>query len=610
MTVPQPPAAVLAALNAFVATGALRDGQVKPATRRLTWATSHDVVAYAEGHVTILEWDVHVRVGVTSDFPNDLPHVQVAATEDDLDGQITGHLESDGNVCFTASRDLLFDPRRPVDLLGACLDLAMSTLSEARTAPDNSGILDEFSSHWNHALPIRKHVPPLQLYFTPDDHLRTVHAWRKVDRRTAQQLSNRPSSALTSTDQLDITAVADDPAAPSQFDPLAPDRLIPPTVTALYIPLQTGPNLLPPAPRHPWTAEQLRAVVRHHLTPATLSALDTLLRQRTASSDLIVLGIPRPTGTGPGQYAAVAIRLSGMRRGHALLPTTTLDAVRLTPQSVRRLDRGYVLQRGGSTDRLSEQRVLLLGCGALGGHLAFMLAAAGIGSLTLVDADTFTLDNTFRHALGRRFVGKDKVAAMAVALQERYPYLRVTPVKGRTTQVVGRDVHFADFDLLIDATGSATHHLSLGDLLRAGPHPPVLLSWLDALGLGGHTATVYADQPGCPRCLYSDPVTPMWNAGSFIAAGQDVGRDSLGCGTAFTPFTDLDAIRTAEFTARQAVAILTGTETRSLLRSWKGDRATLQAAPVRLSSRAAWKRKRLNHGDGFTQAACPACGGT
>ncbi|OOV12108.1 hypothetical protein BXU09_17470 [Deinococcus sp. LM3] len=608
MSVAQPTAQVLAALDEFAATGALRDAQVKRATRHLTWATNHDVVAYVEGQLTILGWDVYVRVGVTSAFPHDLPFVQVAATGDDLDGQVTGHLESDGNVCFTASRDVLFDPHRPVDLLTACLGLATTTLSDARTSPDNSGILDEFASHWSHALPARKQVPLLPMYFTPDDRLRPVHAWRKADRRTAHQLSKRTSKAPVSASQLDIIAVADDPAAARQFDQLAPDRLVPPTATALYIPLQAGPSLLPPAPGHPWTVASLRDVVRRHLLPDTLTALDALLMQRQSPQDLIILGIPRPTGTGPGRYAAVAVRLSGMRAAHALLPASRLTHTRLTMQSVRRLDRAYVMQRGGSNDQLSNRRVLLLGCGALGGHLAFMLAAAGIGALTLVDLDTFTLDNTFRHALGRRFVGKPKVEAMALALRERYPYLQVTPVQGRTTQVIGREVHLGDFDLIVDATGSATHHLSLADLLRAGPHPPALLSWLDALGLGGHTATVYADQPGCPRCLYSDPAAPMWNAGSFIAPGQDVGRDALGCGTAFTPFTDLDAIRTAEFTARQAVAILTGAEGLSLLRSWKGARAALRAAHVTLSARAVRKRRHLNVGEGFAQVTCPICG--
>lgn len=606
---PHSPEAVMTALTDFAATGALRDARVKRATKSLTWATNHGVVAYVEGQSTLLDREVHLRVGVTADFPNDLPFVQLAAVDEDESREVTGHLESDGNVCFTATRDVLFDPLRPAELLNACLDLATQTLTEAWTAPSNAEILDEFASHWSHALPSHRQLPVLRMYFTPDEHLREVHAWRKCDRRTPGQIGKQTQKAVPPPAELDVIAVADDPAAPHQFDQVATDRLAAASITALYLPLHAGPDLLPPAPGQAWTAEQLRDLVRQHLPANRLTELDTLLASRRGPRDLLILGIPRPSGTGPGRYASVAVRLSGMRRGHALLPSTDTASVRVTMQAVQRLDRAYVMQRGGSNDQLSTRRVLLLGCGSLGGHLAFMLAAAGIGSLTLVDDDHFTVDNTFRHALGRRFLRKSKVQAMAYALQERYPYLNVTPVKGRTTQVVGSEIHLSDYDLIVDATGSGTHHLSLADLLHAaGPHPPTLLSWLDALGLGGHTAAVYAGQPGCPRCLYSRPDAPMWNAGSFLAPGQDVGRDALGCGTAFTPFTDLDAIRTAEFTARQAVSMLTGGDTKLLLRSWKGDSAALQAAGVDLSERAARKRRHLNAGDDYAQPSCPACG--
>ncbi|MFB9995014.1 ThiF family adenylyltransferase, partial [Deinococcus oregonensis] len=568
-------------------------------------------MAVLTGTVSVLGSDVCLRLGVTADFPDALPYVQLAAADDALTAQVTAHLESDGNICFTGTREMVFDPARPTELLGETLSLALRTLEEAWTAPNNHDILDEFASHWSHAQSPRRVLPLLQVYFTPDNQLREVQAWRKVDRspRSAQgkRLPRQPS---TSPADQAIIAVADDPDVARNFDLLSTQSLGQPGLTALYLPLQSSPRLLPPHPQHPWSAASLRDLVRTHLSAADLIELDRLLEKRPSSRDLILLGIPRPSGVGIGARATVAVRLSGMRGGHALKTTSSMTGVRLELQSVTRLDRAFILQRGGSNDQLGLARVLLLGCGALGGHLALMLAAAGIGHLTLVDHDTFSYDNSFRHALGRRFVGRRKVEGLAHALRGRYPYVHVIPTHGRTTSLVHQGhLDLGNFDLIIDATGSATHHLSLGTVLSARTtHPPALLSWLEVLGLGGHTATVFQGQPGCPRCLYSDPRAPLWNVAAFSASGQALGQDALGCGSYYTPFSDLDAIRTAEFTARRAVGILRGDETKNLLYSWKGNPTAFQAAGHQLSVRfSRVKQKAFRLGLPYVSASCPIC---
>ncbi len=598
-------------LDALKATGALEDAQVSDLSPTLVWARRHGVVAHLVGGAQVLGRDVRVRVGVTEHFPDDLPYVQLV--DEDLPKRATAHLESDGNVCFTATREMVFDPERPVELLQEALGAALGTLAASWTAPDNAELLDEFASYWSHAQPSQGHLRALPLYATPDDRLREMHAWRSADirQRDAQGRPIPPKPGKQNTDPT-VIAVADDLDAPRAFDQLSLRVFGAPGLTVLYVPLVASPTLLPPAPGQPWSATEFRQVVRGHLFPADLAQLDVLLAGRRSSRDLIVMGVPRPTGVGVGRRAAVAVRLSGMRGGHALLPAGTVEGVRLEMQDVVRRDRPFLMQRGGSDDQLGHQRVLLLGCGALGGHLAFMLAGAGIGHLTLVDHDRFSHDNAFRHVLGRRFVGEPKAEGMALALRERYPYLEVTPGSGWTMGLVsGGRVDLRDFDLIVDATGNATHHLGLARLLRERPgHPPTLLSWLDVLGLGGHAATVFSGQAGCPRCLYSDPRAPLCNVASFSAPGQELGRDALGCGSYFTPFSDLDAVRTAEFAARHAVALLNGRETRSVVFSWKGDPGAFRAAGHRLAQRfEVVRRKQLRAGMPYATPRCTGCGG-
>lgn len=599
-------------LAAFAASGVLQDTKVSRPLRSLLWARRHNVVACISGRADVLGREIYVRVGVPQEFPDELPFVQLSAADGDLSRMVTAHLEGDGNICFTPTREMVFDPALPIDLLAEVLDAALSTLARSWTAPDNAELLDEFASYWSHAQTARTPLPLLPLYATPDAHLRELSAWRRADlQRCDPQGRPEPVKPGTASRDPSVIAVADDPKSPNDFNGQRRQPWGRPSLTALYIPLVASTTLLPPTKDRPWTVAHLREVIRSHLTAPDLAHLDALLASRRASRDLIILGIPRPSGGGTGQYAVVAARLSGMKGGHALLAASPLFGVRLELQSVERRDRPFVMQRGGSNDQLSHRRVLVLGCGALGGHLAVMLAGAGIGHLTVVDRDTFSHDNAFRHVLGRRFVGERKVKGMDIALRERYPYLEVTAHHGSTVPLVtGGTLDVGNFDLIIDATGNATHHLSVARLLDGLPeHPPVVVAWLDVLGLGGHVATVFHDQAGCPRCFYSDPHMPLFNTASFSAPGQELGRDALGCGSYFTPFSDLDAIRTAELATRQAVAVLTGRATRSVAQSWKGDPQAFLAAGHHLSARFHKVRRRhLRDGVSYASPHCPRCG--
>src|SRR5205814_4221932 len=103
-------------------------------------------------------------------------------------------------------------------------------------------------------------------------------------------------------------------------------------------------------------------------------------------------------------------------------------AGRLMPMYIQRWDHSYLVQRGGGTAALATKGVLLAGCGAVGGHLAFELVRAGVGALTLVDHDTLLPENSYRHVLGRRYWGRQKAEALKEEIEAQLPYVRVTAV--------------------------------------------------------------------------------------------------------------------------------------------------------------------------------------
>ncbi len=102
--------------------------------------------------------------------------------------------------------------------------------------------------------------------------------------------------------------------------------------------------------------------------------------------------------------------------------------------------------------RLKSASVLLIGCGALGSPVAMYLAAAGVGRLGLVDADTVDASNLQRQILhGESWVGKPKLESASARLREVNPHVNVELHATRLTPDNAMDIA-AGYDVLVDGS--------------------------------------------------------------------------------------------------------------------------------------------------------------
>ena len=121
---------------------------------------------------------------------------------------------------------------------------------------------------------------------------------------------------------------------------------------------------------------------------------------------------------------------------------------------VDRYARHLVLREigGPGQQRLKAARVLIVGAGGLGAPAALYLTAAGVGALTLVDADTVALSNLQRQVLyATGDEGRIKVEAAAARLATLNPHVRVTPIAEYLTEANARAL-IAGHDLVLDGT--------------------------------------------------------------------------------------------------------------------------------------------------------------
>ncbi len=177
----------------------------------------------------------------------------------------------------------------------------------------------------------------------------------------------------------------------------------------------------------------------------------------------------------------------------------------------RRADLASLL--GANEAPLADQAVTLVGCGAIGGYLARMLAQLGAGlgrgRLTLIDGDVLDVFNIRRHVLGASAVGRFKAEAVAEATLRDFPGLNVF---ARPVFVQSQRMILEASNLVIDATGeqAVSDWLNAWHLGRAGLEalkPTLLHCWISGAGIA--VQSFISTEPGyaCYRCLQPDQGT-------------------------------------------------------------------------------------------------------
>lgn len=170
---------------------------------------------------------------------------------------------------------------------------------------------------------------------------------------------------------------------------------------------------------------------------------------------------------------------------------------------IERYARHLVLSEvgGPGQQRLKAARVAIVGMGGVGGPAALYLAAAGVGTLRLIDDDTVGLSNLQRQiAFATPDVGRSKVAAGANALTGLNPHVRVEPVAERLTGDTAARL-IEGCDVVIDGTDDFTARFAVNAACVAADVPLVS----GALGRWSGQVGVFTGRP-CYRCL--TPETP------------------------------------------------------------------------------------------------------
>jgi adenylyltransferase/sulfurtransferase len=219
----------------------------------------------------------------------------------------------------------------------------------------------------------------------------------------------------------------------------------------------------------------------------------------------------------------------------------------LDDERLERYARHVILDEVGEAGQLAllRAKVLVIGAGGLGAPVLMYLAAAGVGTLGIVDHDVVDLSNLQRQIIhSTEEIGEPKVRSAAERIEELNPDVTVHQHRTRLSESNARDL-FADYDLIVDGSDNFAARYVANDAALALKKPLISAA---LVRFEGQLTTFKPYEGGpCYRCLYPEPPDPELvprcdTVGIFGAVAGVMGslqatevlKEILGLGTGMT----------------------------------------------------------------------------
>src|SRR5690349_10379942 len=189
------------------------------------------------------------------------------------------------------------------------------------------------------------------------------------------------------------------------------------------------------------------------------------------------------------------------------LPPLVEPAAGLTTEEVERYSRHLIIPEIGAAGqrRLKNAKVLVIGAGGLGSPALLYLAAAGVGTLGIVEFDTVDESNLQRQIIhGQSDIGKSKALSAKESIAETNPYVKVVVHDVRLDNDNVMDL-FSQYDLIVDGTDNFASRYLVNDACVLLGKPYV---WGSIYRFDGQVSVFWADHGPCYRCLYPEPPPP------------------------------------------------------------------------------------------------------
>ena len=182
-------------------------------------------------------------------------------------------------------------------------------------------------------------------------------------------------------------------------------------------------------------------------------------------------------------------------------------AVELSNEEIARYSRHLIMPEVAldGQKKLKQARVLTIGAGGLGAPLAMYLAAAGVGTLGIVDFDVVDESNLQRQIIhGTSDIGRPKMESARDRINDINPNVHVEAYEEALSSENALEI-FKDFDVIVDGTDNFPTRYLVNDACVLTGKPNVYGS---IFRFEGQASVFWAKEGPCYRCLYPEPPPP------------------------------------------------------------------------------------------------------
>ena len=179
----------------------------------------------------------------------------------------------------------------------------------------------------------------------------------------------------------------------------------------------------------------------------------------------------------------------------------------LSQEEILRYSRHLIIPDVGveGQRRLKAARILMVGAGGLGSPIGLYLAAAGVGTLGLVEFDTVDVTNLQRQVIhGTKDVGRSKVASARERIEDLNPHVEVIAHEAMLTSENALEI-IRQYDMVVDGTDNFATRYLVNDACVLLGKPNVYGS---IFRFEGQSTIFCTDDGPCYRCLYPEPPPP------------------------------------------------------------------------------------------------------
>lgn len=517
--------------------------------RNVSFTPIQETTGEFYGKVSIGTESLELRISFNNHFPMEFPSFYL-----ENNNRFYPHVDKEGKLCLFEESSLLIKSDDPYIILLSAFDRAVEILSILPESEKyKAEILKEFNSYWAERSVLFLHMITPEYTHNTFKQLDSVYVDHKI--------------VLSDNKELSL----------SIFDSYYDKRNDKPYFIKTYF---IKLNKTVPIPiKDLYTWKWLRLLILQNTTASQKAKFKKALRCRYKTFRIfIILMIP-------GMNRDIPVGFSINHKGKYYRVLEKINDSRVRPLSIQMIDYEYMTLKTGTPSNLKDKKVLLLGCGSVGGYVAANLCQSGVCCIDILDKDILSVENVHRHILGFSDAAKEKYKAdlMRDYLEDHYPFADIDPMN-----YVNRDVRellksserLKNYDLIVSALGEPTINLEISKLLTERKiSVPFIVCFNEPYGIGGHVIAVNVKQGGCLRCLYTDILSGELISfrTSFVKEGQNFSKTISGCAGTYVEYSSLDTQQTALLTSRLCISVLKGETDTSTLLSWYGSSVTLES---------------------------------